>query len=337
MKFFDFKNLSEKQLNDLPLREAMGLPRYFTSSFLEKIGVTIGKLRNLSKHQLINILKDKKSSLIKRLAAGQILAHITDPRIKVFNPKMIYIPSGRLLMGTSLDKIDLLEKEFCHLGVKREWLEKEFPPHEVEVKAFYLALYPITNSEYKDFLSETQSEFLPTSWDFGQYPIERSNHPVYSVPTHGVFQYIDWLNKKTSRNYRLPTEAEWEYAAKGTSQNEYPWGELESRYDYNELTNTLESGIFRTTSVGTYPLGASEFGILDMGGNVEEYTQSTYNPYPNGPLIKDDLFQKNSEHYFVTRGGSFARFRDLARCARRHGAFPSPLYAVGFRLAENVD
>lgn len=87
-----------------------------------------------------------------------------------------------------------------------------------------------------------------------------------------------------------------------------------------------------TTPVGAFPAGRSPYGVHDMGGNVEEFTADEYAPYPDGPYVADHLVQSMGS-YRIARGGSFARFGDLTRTRRRHGAFPGPLYPVGFRLA----
>ena len=131
----------------------------------------------------------------------------------------------------------------------------------------------------------------------------------------------------------MPTEAEWEYAAAGPSGYEFPWG--------NEFVadnaNTAETGLFQSTPVGIFSRGDSPFGISDMAGNVEEYVAGNYAAYPGGEFIADHLVEIHGT-YRIARGGSFARFRDLARTRRRHGHNPrSATYAMGFRLAEDSE
>ena len=181
-------------------------------------------------------------------------------------------------------------------------------------------------------MEKTGHNVFPTSWEYGIYKAELANHPVYSIDAKDADLYAQWLSEKTGRKFRLPTEAEWEYAAAGGKGLEFPWGD---NFDADHA-NTVESGIFRTTPVGIFPKGISKFGHLDLAGNVEEYVSDDYHAYPNAELIVDDLLENNGQ-YRVARGGSFTRFRDLARTRRRHGRYHSNLYVMGFRLAETIE
>ncbi len=190
----------------------------------------------------------------------------------------------------------------------------------------------MTNQEYRDFLIDTAYPEIPSSWSFRRFPVERSNHPVYTLSAEACDAYVQWLASRTGRDFRLPTESEWEFAATGTDGREFPWGE---KFD-PLLANTCETGIFETSPVGIFAAGASPFSVMDMAGNVEEYTADLYAAYPDGIKIDDHLSQIHGE-YRVARGGSFARFRDLARNRRRHGHNPrSATYAMGLRLAESL-
>jgi formylglycine-generating enzyme required for sulfatase activity len=221
---------------------------------------------------------------------------------------------------------------FAGLGLDRSWIEKECPRHSVTLPAFRLARYPVTNSEYRDFLLATGHPELPSSWAFRQFPAARANHPVYTVSASAADAYAQWLARATGRAFRLPTEAEWEWAAAGPQGQEFPWG---AHFDADRA-NTAETGLFDTSPVGAFVGGESAFGIADLAGNVEEYVAGDYAAYPGGPFIADHLVQIHGT-YRVARGGSFARFRDLARTRRRHGHNPrSATYAMGFRLAESL-
>ncbi|MBO0880290.1 MAG: SUMF1/EgtB/PvdO family nonheme iron enzyme [Mycobacterium sp.] len=154
---------------------------------------------------------------------------------------------------------------------------------------------------------------------------------MWSISAVAASMYASWLSQRLGRRFRLPTEAEWEYAACGGHGREYPWG----NEFHPEAANTVEAGPLSTTPVGMYPAGRSPFGVDDMSGNVEEYVADDYAPYPGGILIDDDLTTAG-QTYRVTRGGSFTSFGDLARCRRRHGWHPQrQLNAIGFRLVES--
>jgi formylglycine-generating enzyme required for sulfatase activity len=243
---------------------------------------------------------------------------------------MITIPGGTFRQGLEIGDVDEIVARWASFGVKREWILKECPSHLVTLPSFRIAKYPVTNIDYLQFVEDQSPSELPTSWRFGIYPAEHSNHPVYTVSAQAADAYTAWLRAKTGRQFRLPREAEWEYAAGGAASLEYPWG---AQFDPRRA-NTVEAGPLRTTPVGIYPDGASPFGVVDMAGNVEECVAEFYAPYPGGRAVLDDLAQNGP--YRMTRGGSFTRYGDLARCRRRHGWYDSALYAIGFRLAEDM-
>jgi len=218
-----------------------------------------------------------------------------------------------------------------HVGVAADWIDKETPRHEVTLDNFWICTYPVTNGEYHRFLLDSGHRTRPSTWYLGAYPWDRSNHPVAGVSAADADAYADWLSTRTGHPWRLPTEAEWEYAAAGPDGLEFPWGDS---FDAGRA-NTRETGVHTTTPVGAFPGGRSPFGPLDMAGNVEEYVFDEYTPYPGGRHVADHLVETMTR-YRVVRGGSFSRFGDLTRTRRRHGAFPGPLYPVGFRLATGV-
>lgn len=265
--------------------------------------------------------------LARRLAAGAILAVIGDPRIGVM-PVTCFVPGTDVELGLASHEVPRVTAAWAHVGVEAPWIEKESPAHRVSLEDFWIARYPVTNSEYWTFLRESGHSGRPSTWYLGAYPWERANHPVAGVRAEDADAYAAWLSLRTGHPWRLPTEAEWEYAAKGPDGREFPWGEA---FD-PAAANTRETGLHTTSPVGVFPAGRSPFGAYDMAGNVEEYVADIYRPYPWGRLIADHLVQSIGT-YRITRGGSFSRFGDLARTRRRHGAFPGPLYPAGFRLA----
>jgi toxoflavin biosynthesis protein ToxD len=276
-------------------------------------------------------VEDPMVPLPARLAAGVLLALVGDPRLGPA-PATSFVPGGRVRIGLPPDAVEAAAGRWRHVGVQTEWIEKETPEHTVILKDFWICTYPVTNGEYREFLADTGHPSRPATWYLGAYPWDRANHPVAGVRAADADAYAAWLSRRTGHPWRLPTEAEWEHAAKGADRREFPWGDTFSP----DAGNTRESGVHTTSPVGAFPAGRSPYGVHDMGGNVEEYVADCYAPYPAGPSIADHLVESMGE-YRVSRGGSFARFGDLARTRRRHGAFPGPLYPVGFRLATSKE
>jgi len=304
-------------VNDMSDRTAMGLPEHFVRRSLGDV---------VDRHPEFHRADD----LERRLAAGSRLSIEGDPRIDPLAPRMVTLPGATAMIGTPVELVDAVTREWSAVGVVEAWIEKETPRHERRVQSFAIGVTPVTNVEYRAFLEATNHARLPTSWHLGVYPWHSSNHPVHGISAEDADAYAAWLADATGRSFRLPTEVEWEYAASGGDGRQYPWGE---RFD-DRMANTVEAGPLGTSPVGAYLDGASPFGVLDLGGNVEEWVADCYAPYPGAAVVDDDL--SGVAPYRVARGGSFARYGDLARCARRHGYFPRPIYALGFRLAESV-
>jgi toxoflavin biosynthesis protein ToxD len=314
-------------------RERLGLPERYIPGYLDdELTIQYARLRHASCDGLLESLTSPSSTLAARIASGNLLALIGDPRIRVDAPAMADIDGCDVEIGLDATEVGEVLERFSGLGLDRSWIEKECPRHRVRLERFRMARYPVTNAEYREFLLDTGHAELPTGWHFRQFPLERANHPVYTISAGSADAYARWLSRRTGRGFRLPTEAEWEWAATGPDVREFPWG---SEFD-PDLANTAETGLFTTSPVGAFVGGESPCGLCDMAGNVEEYVSDTYAPYPGGAFVADHLVMVHGS-YRVARGGSFARFRDLARTRRRHGHNPkSVTYAMGFRLAETV-
>ena len=217
----------------------------------------------------------------------------------------------------------------------KSWLEKEYPLHHQNIPYYFIAKFPVTNEKYSEFLSNqvNNKEEIPTSLMRKEPP----DHPVWGVSIEMCERFCNFVRNKLEKSgleveVDLPTESQWEYAARGETNNLYPYG---NHFD-PEKANTVESGIGKTTHVRRYQKHPSPFGVYDLAGNVEEWTRSIYQPYPGGQLIHDDL-SDHHQTYHVLRGGSFVFGGDVSRCARRHGPHPDPefLYA-GFRPVINM-
>jgi formylglycine-generating enzyme required for sulfatase activity len=246
--------------------------------------------------------------------------------------EFVSIPGGAFDMGSSVEQVAecvafwgarLVDPRY-DVDRFRQWIMKEYPRHRVEVPSYAIGRCPVTNDEYRTFVARTARP-VPESLARD----EPGDHPVWGVSFEDALAFCVWMGERLRRRCRLPSEAEWERAARGPSGREYPFGD---RFDPG-LCNTLEAGIGHTTPVDRYAGAASEFGVWDLAGNVEEYTMDCYAPYPGGTFIEDDLSRILGPRYRVLRGGSFARGGDLARSARRHGPFPAPEFRyIGFRV-----
>jgi formylglycine-generating enzyme required for sulfatase activity len=167
----------------------------------------------------------------------------------------------------------------------------EKPAHTISIRTFFIDLYEVTNEQYKKFIDAT-NRHPPDDWIGGQYRIEKKNHPVVYVDWYDAHDYCAWAGK------RLPTEEEWEKAARGTDGRLYPWG---NEFDPKKA-NTPQSHSIGTTPVGSFPLGRSPYGVYDMSGNVWEWTDSWAKPYPGSPIPTGHYFTGD---YKVLKGGSW--------------------------------
>jgi formylglycine-generating enzyme required for sulfatase activity len=326
------KAINELNINDARPHEAMGLSEVVCGSDVYDTSELYREMRYLSDCKIKMIAESQCATFRERLVAGRILNEIGDERVCSLAPEMVEVPARRVRLGLSPAEVDSVWRRYRHYGVRREWIAKESPQYIVDIDGFRLAKYCVTNFQYLQFLESSKRTAAPSSWRFGVYPKERGNHPVYTVTREDADAYISWINSELGESYRLPTEAEWEYAASGPEGWEFPWG----NQFIADHCNTLESGIVDSTPVGIFPKGNSAFGIADMAGNVEEYVSGVYAAYAGGNYVRDDLMVSQGPSYSIARGGSFTRFRDLARTRRRHGYFRSGLYAIGFRLAADL-
>ena len=161
-------------------------------------------------------------------------------------------------------------------------------------------------------------------WDIPH--LARPAQPVVGINWYEANAYCAWLSAVSGRTFRLPTELEWEKAARGANGRIYPWGD-----DFHpNKCNSVEGRIYRMTPVGLYPSGISPTGIFDASGNVWEWTASYYKAYPGQ---KEDLVKEYGEKYRVVRGGSWDAERRYVRCAYRNWFVPDSFPDdFGFRL-----
>ncbi|HKZ86550.1 MAG TPA: SUMF1/EgtB/PvdO family nonheme iron enzyme [Anaerolineae bacterium] len=201
--------------------------------------------------------------------------------------------------------------------------------HSVYVAAFYIAKYPLTNRAYKAFV-DAAGHKAPRHWQTG-YPEALDDHPVVNINWYDALAYCRWLSDTTGHHYRLPTEAEWEKAARGTDSRTYPWGNVFDK----ARCNGWEAGMGWTTPVDCYPSGASPYGVLDMVGNVWEWCSSLHADYPyRADDGREDLA---AEGWRALRGGSWLDHEWGVRAARRLSGQPDYVsHNTGFRVAREV-
>jgi formylglycine-generating enzyme required for sulfatase activity len=236
---------------------------------------------------------------------------------------MVLIPTGEFLMVSDPRRDKDADND-------------ERPQHTLYLPDYYLARTPVTNAQYLAFVQAT-GQRQPRHWEGGKPPGGKEDHPVVNVSWHDAVAYCRWLAEVTGKPYRLPSEAEWEKGARGADGRIYPWGD---RWDARRC-NTSEGGKGNTTPVGAYPQGASPYGLLDMAGNVREWTVSLWGKdvakpafkYPYDPTDGRENLETAPDFLRVLRGGSFRYFQRNVRCANRSGDNPYSRGAYyGFRL-----
>lgn len=259
----------------------------------------------------------------ERVDAGNVLSAVGDPRFDkdfYYLPReelrgFVLIPAGPFWMGS--DQKD-----------DPQAYDVESPKHQVALPDYYIQRYPVTAAQYRHFVE--RSNHKTSDEDSLKGP---ANHPVVWVSWYDALAYADWLTEEMKKNPRtpqelqkrlqagwrisLPSEAEWEKAARGTDGRIYPW---EGEFDPNR-TNCAETGLGRTSAVGCFPGGRSPYGILDLSGNVWEWTRSKYEKYKYVPGDGREVIDRSGAAR-VLRGGSFYLSRGGVRCASRDGGRP---------------
>ncbi len=258
-------------------------------------------------------------------------------------PAHISIPAGSFIAGSDAAEREtgyqLDEAAYGHSVTRKSgWYDRERPRQILELPAYRITRTAITNAQYAAFIAATgypapdvdeatwKSYRLihpfrrsrPYAWVDGRPPTGRENHPVVLVSHADAVAYAAWLSKKTKRAWRLPSEIEWEKAVRGRDGALFPWGD---EFDPGRL-NSHDAGPFSTLPVGSFPSGASPFGLLDGAGQVFEWTSSPGNP-----------------GRYLVKGGSWDdKGCGVCRPAARH-ARPEAIkhILIGFRLVIESD
>jgi len=307
-----------------------------------------------------------------RVRAGVILGALGDPRPGVCDLRlqMVEITGGSFVIGSSPDEAQRANEQYeQQYGRKADRATREINEQPVDVATFELARFAVTNAQFKYFIDadgynpdapwwdvagrawlirddaateevpsyrRRQHKDQPEYWDNPRIGIARPNHPVVGVSWYEATAYGDWLTQhlRDGYIYRLASEAEWEYAARGRERRTYPWGNPEpdgERANFNRQYNG-------TTAVGCFPAGATpETDLLDMAGNVWEWTRSAYQPYPYDPDDGREDEAEPAQKHFTLRGGAGYFQPIYLRAAYRFGDSPDThVQYVGFRLARHL-
>ena len=256
---------------------------------------------------------------------------------------MAFIRTGKFFRGSSFKENKAAFKmcrkfdKFCKLW----WFSDEFPGTLVMLDNYWIDIYEVTNEKYLEFVKATgHSPALDAScatdgcrdgnlWEGESFPRMIRKQPVTQVNWHDAQAYCKWRGK------RLPTEAEWEKAARGPSGSLYPWGggSPKGRANYNRKWN----GNYTMTNVGSYSKGASIYGLHDMAGNVWEWVDDWYNRtyYTHG--TKNNPKGYTEGEFKSLRGGSWVNFPDSLRSSFRRWSRPDVRFNdTGFRCAKSA-
>ena len=250
--------------------------------------------------------------------------------------RVTIIPAGPFWMGS-----DAKERAYAYRiggeGARcNRWFDVELPRQRVTLETYVIDRYLVTNAHYQQFVQETghrvpfiteeeyrrqgylvhpYEEVKPYLWHEG-YPEGRGRHPVVLVSLNDGLAYARWRSEREGRRYCLPTEAEWEKAARGTDGRYFPWGNR-----WRPALANAENRVGGTTEVGSYPQGASPYGCFDMAGNVFEWTNSTF---PHDRIV-------------MKGGGSWDDQPGICRSAARHGRVRDARHIlIGFRCVCEV-
>lgn len=233
----------------------------------------------------------------------------TVPELPSVTDIMVEIPAGPFTMG------------------RDDGDREDRPAHEVDLPAYEIDKFEVTNADFAAFVEatghQTDAEKAGKKYWGDSFGAGKENHPVVRTTWNDAVAYCEWVGK------RLPTEAEWEKAARGTDALRYPWG---NEWDPGKA-NVKETGLRSTAVVGSFGAGASPYGLEDMVGNVWEWTGDWYQAYP-GNTAGDAYY---GERCRVTRGGGWFDDEPQATAFNRNCAVPDKTINddLGFRCARS--
>lgn len=235
-------------------------------------------------------------------------------------PKMTVVPAGTFVMGSPVSEAGRFDDES--------------PQHEVKVASFAIGKYAVTRGQWSAFAKETKRPEEPgcayappgATWANPGFE-QKDDHPVVCVSWPDAKAYVAWLSQKTGKTYRLPSESEWEYAARAGTQTAYPWGPKAlhdfANYGSDECCGSLMAGQDKwnfTSPVGSFK--ANAFGLFDMHGNVFQWVEDCHtNSYQGAPTDGSAVSPENCAQR-VARGGVYGDGPQVLRSAARNFAPP---------------
>jgi formylglycine-generating enzyme required for sulfatase activity len=254
-------------------------------------------------------------------------------------PELVLLPTGRFQMGSPEHE----RKIAMAAGSQKGWLARELPQHWVGIgKPVAMGRYPVTVGEWRAFVRATGwHEGGEVNWEAPGFP-QTDTHPVVGINWYDAQQYVRWLSEATGRRYRLPSEAEWEYACRAGTKTAFSFGDTistsEANYDGNFTYNGGARGEYRrgTTPAGMFP--ANPWGLFDMHGNVWEWVQDVvHDNYEGAPLDGSAWEEGGDQARRILRGGSWLYNPRYLRSALRNG-FSAALSndIVGFRVVREL-
>ena len=246
----------------------------------------------------------------------------------VANPDMVLIPGGTFTRGSTEKDIQWVAEKF--FSATLEWYRDETPAHEVDLKAYYIDRYEVTNVEFLKF-----REAVPgRDPKFMNNPrFNKLRHPIVGIAWQEAVDYCRWAEK------RLPTEAEWERAARGTDDRIYPWGNEPpdpSRSNFGRCCFVMKGLVFN--DVGNLKAGKTPNNIFDLAGNVAEWVFDWYdkNYYKVSPRKNPKGPEKG--RYHIIRGGAWNSFPGYLRSSARYGYNDAKdFYGIGCRCAKSAE
>lgn len=242
----------------------------------------------------------------------QLQYHLPE-QIPYLLPPLCPIPVGAFLMGSDPATDEHTQPEEC-------------PQHTVWLPTYHIGKYPVTVAEYACAIEaqapgvrKPRGMQLEALWE---EQLLNPTRPVYGLTWYDALGYARWLSQMTGRAWRLPTEAEWEKAARGADGRIYPWGNQWDAGNANALWDENQSSDQSVTSIDSYSHAASPYGIIDMGGNVAEWTSTVYDnehfPYPYMATDgREDQTENESMRFRGLRGGCWLFGPSMIRTASR--------------------